>query len=98
MEVFAAFSLFILPNCFLVPFPSFPFITLSSIKEESCKITNRKKMEGMSLDELIMEVISSSSSDGDFTVYKHRVKVLLENLVLKFDQVQKWAQCQLNLR
>ena len=41
----------------------------------------------MSLDQLIMEVISSSSQqDGDFNAYRHRVKILLESLVVKFDQ------------
>lgn len=45
-------------------------------------------MNGTSVDQLIMEVMNSSSTEhtGDYGAYRRKVEVLLENLVLKFDQ------------
>jgi hypothetical protein len=43
-------------------------------------------MDNVSLDQLIIGLLNSSQQECDFGAYKHKVKVLLENLVHKFDQ------------
>ena len=50
-------------------------------------------MDGMTLEHLMMDILTSSAhhnsltqQEGDFGAFKYKVKVLLDNLLVKFDQ------------
>ena len=50
-------------------------------------------MDGMTLEHLMMDILTTSAhhnsltqQEGDFGAFKYKVKVLLDNLLVKFDQ------------